>query len=158
MGRTLIPMMTPPPENKKWFWNGEYNYNIVVINRAGYQETISVMQGDPECSLMRYVDGRLYNVADPKYPKAVADAQAKAAGAKGGTKVGYHPPAGPVASTAATFNAPSQPAPVAGAGAVGLGTNANAQKTPAPQRQNAVGTVLGPTGIFGADRPKLHAN
>jgi hypothetical protein len=157
-GRTLIPMMTPPPENKKWFWNGEYNYNIVVINRAGYQEIISVMQGDPDCSLTRYVDGKLYNVADPEYPKAVADAQAKAAGAKSGTKVHYHVPAGPVSNGVATFNAPSQPAPVAGSGAVGSGANANAHKTPALQRQNAVGTVMGPAGIFGADRPKLHAN
>ena len=50
--------------------------------------------------------------------------QAKAGGskggAKGGPKVGYHPPAGLVSGGGvATFNAPAQPAPVAGSGAVG---------------------------------------
>jgi hypothetical protein len=127
---------------------------------------ITVMQGDPDVSLRKTVNGRSYNVADPAYDAAIKAQQAKAGGskggAKGGPKVGYHPPAGLVSGGVATFNTPAQPAPVAGAGAVGAGAgtsaNANAQKTPAPQRQNAIGNVLGGTGILGTDRPKLHAN
>ena len=98
-------------------------------------------------------------------PRLSQAEQAKAGGskggAKGGPKVGYHPPASLAAGGGvATFNAPAQPTPVAGAGAVGTGagTNASAQKTLAPKRQNAVGNVLGGTGILGTDRPKLHAN
>lgn len=81
-------------------------------------------------------------------------------GAKSGTKTGYHPPAGPIAGAAATFNGQAQPTPVAGSGAVGAGagTNANAKKAATPQKQNVAGNVLGSSGILGADRLKLHAN
>jgi hypothetical protein len=153
------------PEGKEWVWNGKTT-TVVVFSRSNYSESITVMQGDPDVSLRKVVNGRSYNVADPAYAAAVAAEQAKAGGSKGGskggTKVGYHPPVGPVSGGVATVNAPAQPAPVAGAGAVGAGasTNANvsAQKTAAPQRQNAIGNVLSPGGILGADRPKLHAN
>jgi type II secretory pathway pseudopilin PulG len=47
-------------------------------------------------------------------------------------------------------------------GSMTTNTNASAgasvQKAPTSKRQNAVGNVLGGTGILGADRPKLHAN
>jgi len=162
-GRTVIPMMTP--EGKEWFWNGEYT-TVVLYSRSHSAVYITVMQGDPDVTLTKVVNGRSYNVADPAYAAAIKAEQAKAGGSKGGskagTKVGYHPPAGPVSGGVATFNAPAQPAPVAGQGAVGTGAgtnaNANAQKSPAPQKQNAVGNVLGHSGILGAERLKLHAN
>jgi len=69
------------PEGKEWVWNGKYT-SVVTINRAGYQETINVMQGDPTVSLTKVVDGRRYNVADPKYAAAVAASLAKADAAK----------------------------------------------------------------------------
>ncbi len=47
-------------------------------------------------------------------------------------------------------------------GSMTTNTNASAgagvQKAPTSKRQNAVGNVLGGTGILGTDRPKLHAN
>jgi hypothetical protein len=152
------------PEGKEWVWNGKTT-TVVLYSRSNSAVYITVMQGDPDVSLRKVVNGRSYNVADPAYAAAIAAEQAKAGGskggAKGGPKVGYHPPASLAAGGGvATFNAPAQPTPVAGAGAVGTGagTNASAQKTLAPKRQNAVGNVLGGTGILGTDRPKLHAN
>ena len=156
------------PEGKEWVWNGKTT-TVVLYSRSNSAVYITVMQGDPDVSLRKTVNGRSYNVADPAYDAAIKAEQAKAGGSKGGskggTKVGYHPPTGLAAGgAAATFNAPAQPVPVAGAGAVGAGAgagmnaNANAQKTPAPQKKNAVGNVLGTTGILGTDRPRLHAN
>jgi hypothetical protein len=151
------------PEGKEWVWNGKTT-TVVLYSRSNSAVYITVMQGDPDVSLRKTVNGRSYNVADPAYDAAIKAEQAKAGGskggAKGGPKVGYHPPAGLVSGGVATFNAPAQPTPVAGSGAVGTGagTNASAQKTLAPKRQNAVGNVLGGTGILGTDRPKLHAN
>lgn len=69
------------PEGKEWVWNGKYT-TVVTINRVGYQETISVMQGDPTVSLTKVVDGRRYNVADPAYAIAIAASQAKVDAAK----------------------------------------------------------------------------
>ena len=123
-GRTVIPMITPPPENKTWFWNGKTT-TVVLYSRSNSAVYITVMQGDPDVSLRKTVNGRSYNVADPAYAAAIAAEQAKAGGskggAKGGPKVGYHPPAGLVSGGVATFNAPAQPVPVAGSVAVGAG-------------------------------------
>ena len=122
------------PEGKEWVWNGKTT-TVVLYSRSNSAVYITVMQGDPDVSLRKTVNGRSYNVADPAYDAAIKAEQAKAGGskggAKGGPKVGYHPPAGLVSGGVATFNAPAQPTPVAGSGAVGTGagTNASAQKT-----------------------------
>jgi hypothetical protein len=104
-GRTVIPMITPAPENKVWFWNGKTT-TVVLYSRSNSAVYITVMQGDPDVTLTKVVNGRSYNVADPAYAAAVKAEQAKASGSKGGskagTKVGYHPPASPVAGAAAS--------------------------------------------------------
>jgi hypothetical protein len=48
--------------------------------------------------------------------------------------------------------------PANASGITSAKTGVHGQNIAAPQRQNAVGNVLGHSGIFGADRPKLHAN
>ena len=62
------------PEGKEWIWNGKYT-SVVRISRPGYVETITVMQGDPDVSIYKTVDGKTYNVADPKYAQAIAAKQ-----------------------------------------------------------------------------------
>lgn len=59
------------PEGKEWIWNGKYT-SVVRVSRPGYVETITVMQGDPDVSIYKTVDGKTYNVADPKYAAAIA--------------------------------------------------------------------------------------
>ena len=62
------------PEGKEWIWNGKYT-SFVRVSRPGYVETITVMQGDPDVSIYKTVDGKTYNVADPKYAQAIAAKQ-----------------------------------------------------------------------------------
>ena len=154
------------PEGQEWVWNGKYSPPVVTINREGYQVVITVKQGDPDVFQMRYVNGQLYNIADPKYAEAIAAEQAKASGSKGGskggTKTGYHPLAAPVAGGVTTFVAPGQSAPVAGSGAVADGSAANAagnaNKAPTPPRQNAINSVLHPAGSSGIGKSKPQVN
>ena len=142
------------PEGKEWVWNGKTT-TVVLDSRSNSAVYITVMQGDPDVSLRKTVNGRSYNVADPAYAAAIAAEQAKAGGskggAKGGPKVGYRPPTGLAAGGGvATFNAPAQPTPVAGSGAVGTGAGTNrtpARKKRCAEKKNAVGNVLGGTGI-----------
>ncbi len=153
-----IIMVTP--EGKEWVWNGKYSPPVVTINRAGYQVVITVKQGDPDVTQMRYVNGQLYNIADPKYADAIAAEQAgKSAGSKGGskggTKVGYHHPAGPISGGITAFGAPGQSAPVAGAT---VNSTGNAQQTSIRPKQNAINKVLNPAGTFGVGKPKYQAN
>jgi hypothetical protein len=109
-------------EGKEWVWNGKYNYNIVTINRAGYTVTITVMQGDPAVTEKRYVDGRLYSVADPAYPAAIAAEQKKAAAAVAAAAAELQAKAkkivqktsGPVSTPTTPPSPPSKPAVGAG--------------------------------------------
>ncbi len=159
-----IIMVTP--EGKEWVWNGKYSPPVVTINRAGYQVIITVKQGDPDVTQMRYVNGQLYNIADPKYADAIAAEQAKSGGSKGGTKggtkVGYHHPAGPISDGVTAFGVQGQSAPVGGSGAIATATTsnskANTQNGIVRPKQNAINSVLNPAGAFDLGKPKLHAN
>lgn len=69
-----IIMVTP--EGKEWIWNGKYT-TVQTVSHPGHQEYITVMQGDPNVTLTKVVNGRRYNVADPAYAAAIAAEQAK---------------------------------------------------------------------------------
>ncbi len=154
-----IIMVTP--EGKEWVWNGKYSPPVVTINREGYQVVITVKQGDPDVTQTRYVNGQLYNIADPKYADAIYAEQAgksgSKGGAKGGTKVGFHPPAAPIAGGVTTSGTPGQPAPVAGPGAVATasGSNASLQSSVTRPKQNAINGALNPAGSFNGGKAKL---
>ena len=57
------------PEGKEWVWNGKTT-TVVLYSRSNSAVYITVMQGDPDVSLRKVVNGRSYNVADPAYAAA----------------------------------------------------------------------------------------
>jgi hypothetical protein len=68
------------PQGREWVWNGQTT-TVSVVSKPGYKETITVMQGDPTVTMRATVNGVSYNVADPKYPAAIAAEQKRAAAA-----------------------------------------------------------------------------
>ena len=125
---------------------------------------ITVMQGDPDVSLRKVMNSQSYNVADPAYAAAIAAEQAKAGGSKAAQRAARklvitRPPA---LLRAAALRPSMRPRANAcrrcGSGWRRRGHECQRAKAAAPKRQNAVGNVLGGTGILGTDRPRLHAN